>query len=285
VSRRPAPSQFDRFAEENSTRAAIPAAPPNSPETDRWHAECRRQLKRIADSVIFSKSEQLQRLLLWLGDKSLEGGELPSEGAVGTIVMRRNDFDPQSDSIVRKEMGRLRDKLNRFYQTEGARDPIRVVSSRGYLVEFEKRTAGVSREGACRWLILPIRSPESLRQDADYLAEDLLFLLSEDFSIELIAPTTALSYRGRIGDIRNFASECQADFAFEGSIREHSGTLTLTAWLVDGQMGITVRSCRLSGSGASDLATRTAKWLLDRPEILAQDRRKREGAWESEADL
>lgn len=64
---------------------------------------CRVHLDRIASSVTFARAEQLRRLLQWLGDRSLQGSSvLPTEKEIGEIVLRRKDFDPQTDSLVRK---------------------------------------------------------------------------------------------------------------------------------------------------------------------------------------
>ncbi len=100
----------------------------------------RAHLVKVIGSITFARAEQLQRLLKWLGERSLGAFPVPpSEKEIATNVLNRKDFDPQSDSVVRNEMSRLRDKLDRYYSSEGWEDEIRIVSNRGYLIGFDIR--------------------------------------------------------------------------------------------------------------------------------------------------
>src|ERR1019366_2614085 len=109
----------------------------------------------------------------------------------------RKDFDPLTDSIVRKEVGRLREKLARYYLLEGLNDEIRIVADGGYLLGFEWRgTVGQVHGGPC-WLVLPFRSNADTGEHVEQLLEELLIRLGERSQLELLAPTTALAYRGR----------------------------------------------------------------------------------------
>jgi len=175
----------------------------------------------------------------------------------------RNDFDPQTDSLVRKEMGRLREKLARYYLSEGFEDEIHIAAGGGYLLSFERRNNIHPGSGKACWLVLPFRSNPEMAEQSEQFLEELLIALGKPKEREVVAPTTALAYRGRIGDVRQFAAECGADFVVEGSLRRRNELIEVTAWLIDGQSGRASRFKRINGSDAADLARQTIVWLLE----------------------
>ena len=67
------------------------------------------------------------------------------EYAVGVEVFDRDDkYDPRLDSIVRVEAGRLRSRLEEYYNGEGAPDEVRIVLPRGgYSAQFARRSEPV----------------------------------------------------------------------------------------------------------------------------------------------
>ncbi|QGM97877.1 hypothetical protein [Methylocystis parvus] len=79
------------------------------------------ELHRAFDSGLDGASERQRALLSYLVTEELEGrGERVKAYSIATEVFSRpNDFDPQQDSIVRVEAGRLRQALERYYLTEG----------------------------------------------------------------------------------------------------------------------------------------------------------------------
>lgn len=224
---------------------------------------CRGHIERIVSSVTFGRAEQLRQLLKWLAERSLgTHGTAPSEKEIATEVLNRKDFDPQTDSLVRKEMSRLREKLSRYYLSEGMQDPIRIVAGGGYLLGFERHGRLDPESGKPCWLVLPLRSKPELAEHGEQLLEELLIGLGVFEGPELVAYTTALGYRGRMGDIRQFAAECHADFIVEGSLRQRNDSIEATVWLVDGQTGRARRSTRISASDALELARLATAWLL-----------------------
>jgi len=109
--------------------------------------EVRAQLDRIRRSDPFAASTRLQRFLSYVVEQSLSGkaGEL-KEYSIGTAVFDRDDqYDPRIDSIVRVEAGRLRSKLDEYYNSAGASDPLIVRIPRGtYAPLFERRENGAA---------------------------------------------------------------------------------------------------------------------------------------------
>lgn len=227
-------------------------------------ALCRRYVDKIAGGVTFCRAGQLRQLLRWLADRAIAiHPSAPSEKEIASEVLSRRDFDPQSDSLVRKEMSRLREKLNRYYQSEGLYDEVRVRAEAGYLLEFRRSGSVHLGSGASCWLVLPFRADAGMDDHSELLLEELLITLDESGGPELIAATTALSYRGRTGDLRLFAAECSADFVIEGRLRQRNESLDATVWLVDARTGRARCSRRIAGSDAADLARSTAAWLLE----------------------
>jgi hypothetical protein len=84
-------------------------------------------------------AESLCKLLRYLANHALDfPGEPLKEYKIATEVFgRSSDFDPQLDSIIRVQAGRLRSKLAKYYESEGANDPIVVELPKGsYVLSF-----------------------------------------------------------------------------------------------------------------------------------------------------
>lgn len=99
----------------------------------------RAQVERITCSKLFRNAPALQRLLQYLAHKTIEGqGDQLKEYSIGVDVFeRRVDYDPKTDTVVRVEVHRLRQKLKEYYETEGASDPIVFQIPRGhYILSF-----------------------------------------------------------------------------------------------------------------------------------------------------
>jgi len=108
-----------------------------------------RQIERLASSSALHGSESLCKLLRYLAKHALDHSGTPvKEYQIATEVFGRPaNFDPQSDSAIRVQAGRLRGKLTEYYGSEGADDPILVELPKGtYLLQFHHRA--VNREGS-----------------------------------------------------------------------------------------------------------------------------------------
>ena len=105
---------------------------------------CQRQVKRILRSVTFRNAATLQQLLRFLTAYALVGNNTESlkEYTIGVEAFGRpQDFDPKTDTIVRVQIHRLRQKLREYYDSDGERDPILVAIPKGhYLPHFEARS-------------------------------------------------------------------------------------------------------------------------------------------------
>jgi hypothetical protein len=106
------------------------------------------QIDKLVNSHALHGSEQLCKLLRYLAKHALDHPGTPiKEYQIATEVFGRSaDFDPQLDSMVRVQAGRLRVKLAEYYNSDGAEDPIIVELPRGtYVLTFHRRAPGQIR--------------------------------------------------------------------------------------------------------------------------------------------
>lgn len=105
-------------------------------------ATVRAQLERMIASDDFTATSRNRRFLEFVVDETLAGRrELIKAYTIATSVFGRGaDFDPQFDSIVRIEAGRLRRALEHYYLTGGRTDPVIISIPKGsYVPEFAVR--------------------------------------------------------------------------------------------------------------------------------------------------
>jgi hypothetical protein len=105
--------------------------------------DSRRELVgRVVASSPFSKTERLSSLLLYVCDVALNGraDELSEQNVGEAVFGRSRDYDSANDGIVRAQASRLRQRLDLYFDGEGAEEPIRIVIPRGgYIPFFEPR--------------------------------------------------------------------------------------------------------------------------------------------------
>ncbi|MEC9401640.1 MAG: hypothetical protein VX374_03930, partial [Pseudomonadota bacterium] len=91
-------------------------------------ARVREELSRVLQSDHFHATPKRRAMLTFLIEEALAGRADTLKGyAIGLAVFGRDEnFDPQSDPIVRLEARRLRHDLDSYYIAEGARNPIRI---------------------------------------------------------------------------------------------------------------------------------------------------------------
>ena len=100
------------------------------------------QIEKLVSSHVLHGSESLCKLLRYLAKHALDHPGTPiKEYQIATEVFgRSDDFDPQLDSMVRVQAGRLRGKLAEYYGANGTEDPVIVDLPKGtYVVAFHHR--------------------------------------------------------------------------------------------------------------------------------------------------
>jgi TolB-like protein len=103
--------------------------------------DVRAELDRVLATKGFTSAGRLTKLLRYVVEKTLAGEtDQLKEYAVGVEVFERDgNYDPRLDSIVRVEAGRLRSRLDEYYNGEGAGSPIRINLPRGgYSAQFNR---------------------------------------------------------------------------------------------------------------------------------------------------
>lgn len=112
------------------------------------------QVEKLVGSQTLHGSESLRKLLQYLAQEALDRPGAPvKEHQIATEVFGRpSDFDPQLDSLVRVQAGRLRSKLAAYYESEGLEDHILVDLPKGsYGLSFHHRRKGQTKVHANGW--------------------------------------------------------------------------------------------------------------------------------------
>ncbi len=207
----------------------------------------RTQLRKILSSRAFSRSERLARFLTFTLEQMLAGRvqEL-KEFVIGVEVFDKNEkYDPRMDPIVRVEARRLREKLRRYYETEGADDPVRIeFPTGGYapLVQTkEAGTAPVARRAVENAIaVLPFANLSAEPENeyfSDGLTEELINALTKVEGLRVVAWSSSSQLKGSAPDIRRIGEELHVRAVLEGSVRRTADRLRITAQLVDAATG------------------------------------------------
>jgi hypothetical protein len=100
------------------------------------------QVRKLLESRTFHNTEVLKRLLDYLARQALENhADDLKEYTIGVEGFGKPaDYDPRTDSSVRVQIGKLRQKLDEYYRTEGADDEIVIELPKGHFkLEFHAR--------------------------------------------------------------------------------------------------------------------------------------------------
>lgn len=186
----------------------------------------RRSLESVIASETFGRSERLRSFLSYIVESELSGKAAQLKGySIGIDVFSRpSGFDAGSDPLVRVQAGKLRKLLERYYQTEGAADRLRIrVPLGSYVPEYsvtqdapetvskpasagQVPSFGVNRqkeEPRRSWLPAPVSSPLAL-----FSLLPLLFLAP---SVYPDATNTAIAKAQLVFSVQNkFAQYAQA---------------------------------------------------------------------------
>ena len=106
-------------------------------------AEIQASLKVILASKLFAKAFRMSRLLRYLVEKAMAGAVQDTcEYVIGIEVFdcRVHDYSPSENPIVRVQVGRLRKKLQAYYQEIGSHDEIEIVIEMGcYMPTIQRK--------------------------------------------------------------------------------------------------------------------------------------------------
>jgi len=204
----------------------------------------RTQLRKILSSSIFARSERLARFLNFTVEQTIEGrGEHLKEFVIGVEVFDKTEkYDPRMDPIVRVEARRLREKLKKYYETDGREDPVCIDFPTGtYAPLIQTRDAMPVSAGAAKITenaiaVLPFTNMSSEQENeyfSDGLTEELINALTKVEGLRVVAWSSAFQLKGKTRDIRRIAEQLGVRAVLEGSVRRTLDRLRITAQLVD----------------------------------------------------
>ena len=238
-------------------------------------ADARAEVERVLASRGFANAGRLSRLLRYVVDRTLAGqADQLKEYAVGIEVFDRDDkYDPRLDSIVRVEAGRLRSRLDEYYNGEGANAPVRIMLPRGgYVAQFEARpepatntrsdapaparswaswplTLGLiaAVAGMVVWLVGSTPTPAETgapgvavlafsgddQQAAARMTEHVTAELARLGTVSVASHTSAMQFAGKRAPLTEIAAELNVDFVLEASIDQEPEGLLAVVRLVD----------------------------------------------------
>ena len=207
----------------------------------------RAQLRKILSSRIFARSERLARFLSFTVEQTLVGrGEELKEFVIGVEVFDKNEkYDTRMDPIVRVEARRLRDKLRKYYESEGLQDPLLIEFPTGsYAPLVQTRdalaTAAASPVAESAIAVLPFANLSSEQENeyfSDGLTEELINALTKVEGLRVVAWSSTFQLKGKTPDIRRIAEQLRVRAVLEGSVRRTAERLRITAQLVDTASG------------------------------------------------
>lgn len=203
-------------------------------------------LARVLDSPLFAKSPCMRRLLRFVVQHSVAGDlRRLTEYSIGLEALGKdpNLYSPGDDPSVRVQMGRLRDRLRRYYEEDGGADTVRFEIPQG---SYATTVSSISRERRQapfktfhQVLLLDaiegVGGEPAIVQCARGLREELLHGLFGELH-GLVAVATLQAHGD--GDIR------EADYRLEGGLRQAAGTLRATMRLVDARSHCLIWSAR-----------------------------------------
>lgn len=215
-----------------------------------------KQLTEILESALFANKIRLQRFLSYVVQETLSGNAHLIKGyTLGLEVFDKDEnFNPQTDAIVRVEAGRLRRLLEHYYIDEGKKAPILITLPKGkYKPEFKNReesSHGTSSDPIFNAASAPPTGPaiavlpfEAIGEQksasifADGITEEIINQLSLSPSLYVISRKVTSFYKGKNVDIRELSKELETHYVLEGSIRQAGQSVRVSAQLLNGTNG------------------------------------------------
>ena len=205
--------------------------------------EIEAELVRVLESRSFGRSARQRALLRYLVDaRNAVSSARLKESTIALDVFDRDaaTYDSASDGIVRVSVNRLRDLLDRYYNDEGARAPLRFEIQRGGYVPIIRRVTPTGLPPLPRIAVLPLANftgnPDN-EALCDGLTEDIIDAMTRVPDTRIIARTSSFRFKEQALDVREIAQALNVDALLEGSVQQVGDRLRVTAQLVLGGDG------------------------------------------------
>lgn len=260
--------------------------------------EIRRQLARIEQSKEFQSSDTLRLFLDHVVEETLAGraDELKAYTIAVRALGRDPSFDPQADTIVRVQAGRLRRALRYYYLAEGATDPVHIEIPIGaYVPVFQpnmqvispvasngpQAVAPVEQLQQAAVLVLPptvLRPNDESRQIAEELTGLLVVRLTEFRDIQVIASAPRTGSAEEVQDVRSLGRCYGASFVIYWQLSRRGRWLRIAVQLVQSTNGqvLWAKSFEASvtpatlGEFEEKVATQVAATIADSRGVIAR---------------
>jgi serine/threonine-protein kinase len=201
----------------------------------------RAQVTRVLRSPLFASATALADLVRFTVEKALSGeSDSLKEYSIGTAVFHRGaSFDPVTDSIVRVQARKLRKRLEQYYETEGKLDPVRIQYTPGSYVPHFLRCSAPGTDATGQWVsiaVLPFLnlSPElDSSYFCDGLTEDLIYVLSKNPALKVVARASSYQFKGVGEDVRLIGAKLGAQYVVDGTVQKSAGAVRVTVGLVN----------------------------------------------------
>ena len=214
-------------------------------------------LDRVVASATFRRSLRHRQFLVHLVRSALAGRhDRLKEVIIGLEVFGRAlpEYDPRRDPIVRVEAGRIRDKLDRYYEGEGADEPFQIVIPIGnYQPQFVRRKfVADTAQRATSLAVLPFANLGGDPDDGAFslgLADQLIDTLGRVPGLRVVARLSALKARDGGHDLRSVGKLLGVEHVVEGSLQRSGSRVRCIAQLSRARDGMRVWSQRFDHDG------------------------------------
>ena len=115
------------------------------------------ELKTVLSSAVFGRSQNLAKILQYVCDRYFENGQagLSEYGIAVEALGRQASFDPTQNAAVRVEFHRLREKLQKYYETAGADHSLKISFHPGSYSPIFARTQEARKQPRSQAEVLP----------------------------------------------------------------------------------------------------------------------------------
>ena len=211
-------------------------------------------LERVIASETFRRSLRHRRFLQHVIQAGIAGRrELLKEVIIGIEVFGRTmpEYDPRRDPIVRVEAGRIRDKLARYYDHEGAGESFQIVLPVGnYMPLFVRRKFNAQSFHRTQSHSLAVLPFANLSGDADDQAfalgitDQLIDTIGRVPGLRIVARLSALKARDAGMDLKSIGRLLGVEHVVEGSLQRSGRRLRCITQLSRAKDGMRVWSQR-----------------------------------------
>jgi TolB-like protein len=225
----------------------------------------RAELAKILASPQFARAERLTAFLRFIVDEAAEGrADTLKETIIGVEVFGKSaTYDPKTDSTVRIQASRLREKLRDYYLTAGAADELVIHLPKGSYVPVWERAhrpkpkfsrvalaalvlgALVLATGLARYwrtprplksvAVLPLQNLGSEGDSeliAEGLTEDLIRQLAGLPEVRVVSQTSSFALKGSGKSMREIGALLDVEGVVEGTLHRVGDRVKVSARLV-----------------------------------------------------